>query len=721
MDDQQNIPSPLQEPVNAVSNGTGSGIASAGAQIPMSVTLPTPYYQPSVDNTSDEAECYQDNLPTETRAQRGSRLLLIILAVIFTAMTLLTFGRRVMIGMSIQSFSDHDSPEPPLSGIIFPFPWQQTQRHHFEFMLHGDTARVTPAAQQRAIWEAHPTSKIYFANYIAYVEQEKISTPQDLAHFEQEISCGERLDPQNALYHYLLADALVNWSVLHADQGPQIDEKTGKRSYPYQIRDRRMLDRAMREYQIGLSKPYFNSYHLDMVKAQIGALPPCRQLEDYLLKCAIAARTISPELARLRNLARVTPYYAKTLIDKGRMREAMPYLESWLPFTRQITASSVPLIDILVAVAVAKIGGEGAAQLYASAGRPDLAKQTRAQLACVCAAFNAFREAKTQHAQAYDKHWDKSAGVLSGILLPLLGYYNPPTEAELAPSRYIEQQVVEEIETALLTAVLCIFMLYTLLIALRWRLMLRNTRVTPLLTGMPWREQARIILWAVILPLAIYLVYTRCTGLAGRELKVTHILFRMIIELSVISLSMLVLSGYLTRRALRRQYHETGVPVPPPGLEWQVRITGGIGALFWVSAFTCLAFFPPVWWMMSVLGHTDEWDVMLPQSFLFVMPIGLLILIGFILIPMLWERKRWQYGSYFGTLARTMLPVQASILLLLTLVIYPATTANERALLCSDRMQYYQGQSFGSGLIPLEERVVNRMRAEMLAAMTTKQ
>ncbi len=88
-----------------------------------------------------------------------------------------------------------------------------------------------------------------------------------------------------------------------------------------------MLDRAMREYRIGLSKPYLTAYQLVKLREQLAALPPCRQMEDYLLKVDIGSKVLYPELARWRDLARVTSFYAKTLIVEGRMQEATPYLE----------------------------------------------------------------------------------------------------------------------------------------------------------------------------------------------------------------------------------------------------------------------------------------------------------------------------------------------------------------------------------------------------------
>ncbi len=301
--------------------------------------------------------------------------------------------------------------------------------------------------------------------------------------------------------------------------------------------------------------------------------------------------------------------------------------------------------------------------------------------------------------------------------MPMLGNQDYPTQTELAPSRYAEQQVVEEFLVVLLAEVLGVFMLYTLLIAFRWHLNLRKTKAAPLLPTLPWRTQARILCWSVLPPLVIYLSYTRFSGMAGRELNINHSPWRIYLELGVLSLLVLILPGYLARRALRRQYLQLGVPTPPAGLEWLVRFIGGLGALLWVVLFTYLAAIPPFWWFRSLLENAHELEHEMPHELLFVFPLLLLVLAGLMFLPMLWERKWRRYGSYFGTLARTVAPMQAVIILLLTMVIYPAGMANERTLLHHDRIAYYQGHSCGPGPMPLEERVVQRMRREMLAAM----
>jgi hypothetical protein len=77
-------------------------------------------------------------------------------------------------------------------------------------LLRGDPSRPTKAEQQRAIWEAHPESKVYYGNYVSTLLHEyqmagEKATPDFLDLVERELRRGETLDPDNARYGIALA------------------------------------------------------------------------------------------------------------------------------------------------------------------------------------------------------------------------------------------------------------------------------------------------------------------------------------------------------------------------------------------------------------------------------------------------------------------------------------------------------------------------------------
>ncbi len=155
-----------------------------------------------------------------------------------------------------------------------------------------------------------------------------------------------KLDPDNAYYHYLLADALAGQALENYGQPSKQDKQTQRLIYPYRVKDRRLLDEAMREVRQGAALPALHTYHVEMLQAQLAQLPTPRYWEDYRLRLAISAGAKFPELASFRSLARATPYFAHVLATEGRTPEAEALLRCWLPMSKQLVENSRTLLEI---------------------------------------------------------------------------------------------------------------------------------------------------------------------------------------------------------------------------------------------------------------------------------------------------------------------------------------------------------------------------------------
>ena len=65
------------------------------------------------------------------------------------------------------------------------------------------------------------------------------------------------------------------------------------------------------------------------------------------------------------------------------------------------------------------------------------------------------------------------------------------------------------------------------------------------------------------MPLALYVVYSRFTGLAGRDFAFVANPWRFVLELAGVGVFMLISSVWLSLRHVRRRCRALGVPVPP--------------------------------------------------------------------------------------------------------------------------------------------------------------
>lgn len=190
---------------------------------------------------------------------------------------------------------------------------QQTFERHLppekRLILFGDKSRLTAAEQQRAIWEKDPTNQVFYGNYITYL----ISTHQGatnqgaIIQMEKALREGERLDPDNARYNYLLAHLLLNKAAeINQDKTPA--GNTNKQ-YRMIIKDRALLDQAMSEYAKGNAKPFWTPRTREMFLLRMSLLPLSRNMLERLWKIGMAAGLVLPDLTQQRQLARAGILY----------------------------------------------------------------------------------------------------------------------------------------------------------------------------------------------------------------------------------------------------------------------------------------------------------------------------------------------------------------------------------------------------------------------------
>ena len=75
-----------------------------------------------------------------------------------------------------------------------------------QFQLFGDLTRKTRWAQERALWEKNPESKVYYANYVRLLLEDYKEKDLGISfdYLEKGIRRGEELDQDNAFYNYML-------------------------------------------------------------------------------------------------------------------------------------------------------------------------------------------------------------------------------------------------------------------------------------------------------------------------------------------------------------------------------------------------------------------------------------------------------------------------------------------------------------------------------------
>ncbi len=483
-------------------------------------------------------------------------------------------------------------------------------------LFFGDSRRTTLAERARALWETHPESRVYYANYVMRLQGEIVPPRPPFANreplsetrfrfLEQELRRGEELDPENALYNYLLAGLFLGrscepdfyrpelarrrhfrrWRMEAPEETPEeyVEEEFDLAEF---VLDRALLNRTMKELLEGAGKPRLSSYTTELLAERLAALPPARRVEASLLRVMLVANTPGYSLSLTSYQRHAVISYAKLLIAEGRAAEAEPLLEMWYPMAKQMAEDAATLFDVMIAEGCA-YGGKKAADVYEKRlGRQEKAEDIRRQWARIERAWKGRRDAfpeEEAHWKRYGERLRRSGSIFAQLVLPNIACFGAAGavhEEELAPGRRLEQTILDRAGLMYVLLLLLCFILAALAVALRWRF-LPGATAAPLLLLPRWRETAKTLGFGVLLPLGAFYLYTRWSNLAGREYAVFWLGGRFGLELLLLGTTILWLVCSMAARAIRRRCAELGIPAPEPRRSrWRRALPWVLGGLW---------------------------------------------------------------------------------------------------------------------------------------------
>ncbi|MEI7817748.1 MAG: hypothetical protein WCI45_11230, partial [Desulfuromonadales bacterium] len=585
------------------------------------------------------------------------------------------------------------------------------ERHNLtseqRLVLYGDPTRRTTCEKQKAIWEKWPKDKVYLHNYVTFLMTGEAMNSELYTEWAAEIAKLQTLDPNNARFDYILAGRLLDQAVeIKTRTGYDSDDKP-KTVYDTTIKDRAKLDEAMAFLKAGLAKPEFRRYAREMAAERLVILGEPTSLLQELGEVAMLAGILLPDLSHLRNLERTSLFYGELLAKEGKRNEADIFLNAHRRLVPQINGDAFTLIDVLVVGAIAWSAAERLPEIYEKLGDSVAAVKAKEETVALATPVKQWKEkinstAKTPAGQAFEKNLRRHGGILTGMLMPALGEY--PTSEELAPSRQLEYVVAEGLGLGVLSLGLMAMMMTLAIMAIYYR-WTRGGGVGSLLLLPSGSEILRILGGGVIFPMLIYYVITRWLPWTGRDFSLIYCSPQFIAQYLAVICAILMGTIMLADNCVRRRCRELLLPVAPPTRE--LYIIGWIT----VGIFLMLAILPQSWL------DPDRNYVKIILLFL-AGGLPLLVLTGIVHYVFLELRYGRKCAAYYGSLARTMIPVTAMVLIIVNVSSRPYLLMVERQLLAKDTIMRVDSKG---GFTAIESRVTQRLKCEIQkAAEATK-
>ena len=373
----------------------------------------------------------------------------------------------------------------------------------------------------------------------------------------------------------------------------------------------------------------------------------------------------------------------------------------------QILNDTYTLIDVLVVGSIAEIAAERVPAIYEKLGDAAAAERARLETAPLAAPVKQWKEKrraadKTPARLAGEETLRRHAGILAAMLLPALDEY--PTAQELAPARELEYVAAEGILLGICSLVLCLLIAGAGLAVLWFRWVRRGDGGGMLLLP-EIGEVLRLLALGVLLPLAGYYLVTRWLTWGCREWSLRYGGAPLLAQFLTLMALIIGLTSRLVERIVRRRCHELQLPVPPSSHRgWRIVD---------VSLLVLLAlpgFLPAAW--LVVLENRDA-AVWLFWVFVGIVLLTVLAWCAYVIL------RGAKFGptcaAYYGTHARTIIPVLALALILVNVCSRPYLRWAERRWLATDTVM---GVDPNGGFTRIETLVTQRLKAEIQQAAT---
>lgn len=576
------------------------------------------------------------------------------------------------------------------------------------FYFIGDSSREGYPAQQRAIWEAHPRNKVFYANYVSALCAQ--GDLRDLEFIERELSHAAQVDAENSRYDYILAYAI-------AESACKIERSVGGFESPPRIRvnDRDRLEQAVDIILRANAKPVFRRYTLSMLKRRLAILPPAGRIEQLTQRADFIARQTQPDTVILKKLARIVSAYTDSLVEEGRLDRAKALFDTWRHLVRLLNDDAFSYVDMLAIKEITRSADVSAprpqaflaaawtetarriASVVAHGGDARLVRQARppgelqrrgslfARLVTPQRDMPPFPPTVPR-----PQRGEPVVAAQSGSAIPAAVRAGAGSQFDY--TRWAEHVFVEQAAVSVALLALVLMMAGSGIVALRYH---RHScsGAADLLIMPSWSRWMELVGFTLLAPLIVYVLYSRFSDFSGREFGISYLGHRFALEMLLLIATLLGFYRLAALRHVRARCRDLGLSVPPRAPGWSLAVACFCVAFLWGLSFSMRG-------EESIGGR----DLAIAVAF----PVGVTVLIA------TW---RWlhtllcgsSHGTFHRVAARSMVPICAVAVLLVGLLM-PVLLHEEGRYLKNERLYEW---SAGKGVANTEYERVLRMRDEV--------
>ncbi|MEZ5327540.1 MAG: hypothetical protein R3F19_21020 [Verrucomicrobiales bacterium] len=422
---------------------------------------------------------------------------------------------------------------------------------------------------------------MYLAQYLATAAS---TSSADTPEFSEGLTAAVKLDPDNAFYHFLAANiagkkAFAN--VEHDENGIRLD-----------VIDNHAAETFYTEILKAANSKRCDSYRDELARRRLAILGrfPSQSIELRREQYAAVVGTLGNNVTL--PLFRFAMGYVQILHDNGRSDEATSLANAFTTLSdHQLADTGNTLIDWVTVMALADLTSTGLP--IASAGLPVSAPTRRKieEARLMSSEIHAHLDSKPDSPFLSEI---KTKGGILGAGAADLGVsliWDPDIRFDLTPGRWLEYVLLERFSLVAFLSLLIVISAWCFVRFqwIRWRRMSapQGHGSIPLLLVPRAKEIAMVIGVGVILPLALYFLYSRSTAISGRDFNATTQIYRFVTEQIVLWITILGTVGMLTRRFVRKRFRQLGISEREENSLYRATLMRSAAPILAAVALTC--------------------------------------------------------------------------------------------------------------------------------------
>ncbi len=581
-------------------------------------------------------------------------------AAILVVVVLLANALAIGVSYNQMSFG-RGGPAPWVRFLADPFPdagLTEEQR----FVLHGDPNAANSVDRAKSISDRWPDNPVYYGNYIVHLlvdspvhwrlRRDEPVTREQLDELIAPLRRGEQLDPDNAFYALEIASLLIQASS-NVTEDPNTTYKDVDRdgkpwqamAYAVDISDPEMFQQGIEAFRRALAKPRITLGSMEMLRLRLDMLPAPRRMVEYLNRVGMWVSTLLPHRHDYRTLGNSLLARSLDLARSGEGDEAVRLARQVEYMGDKVGAEADFLVELLLGRGIRRSALGHMELIYTELGNPEQATAVHKRRVAAYDLWNRVMKARRLSRDEQDR-----TGLLESIIVPTL----PDYRADLSPVRTAEHLAV--VQAGLLALLADLLIAAGVLSVWTAAALFRLPKAQrPVMLFVGWRRLGRICLLAVVLPVAVYGLYSLAVATWGPHIGLAGAMIRVSMELTLLVTVVFVLLTLMSGAAIRQRAAELGMEVPPP-MPWR-RWIWPVGLL--IGGATLLLAGVVAWWLGGFRCTTagEALDSVLPIA----AAVAILLLACLGLAWVLWAPARARrFRRLRRSVRRSMVPILAA-------------------------------------------------------------